>query len=102
MKKLTALVMYCGLLFVASGSASADDGADTYKLVCSSCHASAAAGAPKLEDKAQWKSRLAQGMDALYASTLDGKCELFVKELRVDLSDEVIKSAVDYMVSQVQ
>jgi cytochrome c5 len=101
MKKLTAIAICTGLI-VSSGSAIADDGAATYKLVCSSCHEAAAAGAPKLEDKAQWKPRIAQGMDALYASTLDGKCELFVKDLRIDLSDETIKAAVDYMVSRVK
>ena len=100
MIKLTAIVMCTGLIITVSGTAMADDGADTYKLVCSSCHESGAINAPKLKDKVEWKHRITQGMDKLYASTLNGKCELFVKELRKDLSDEVIKAAVDYMVSQ--
>jgi len=102
MKKLTAIVVCTDLIVFASGNAIADDGAATYKLVCSSCHEAAAAGAPKLEDKAAWEPRIAQGMDALYASTRDGKCELFVKNLRTDISDETIKAAVDYMVSRVK
>ena len=101
MIKLTAIVLCSYLIITASGAAMADDvGVDTYKLVCSSCHESGAVNAPKLEDKLEWKHRIAQGMDTLYASTLNGKCQLFVKELRKDLSDEVIKAAVDYMVSQ--
>jgi len=100
MKKLTAIVMCTGLTIAASGTARADDGADTYKLVCSGCHETGINGTPKLEDKVEWMHRINQGMDALYASTVNGKCQLFVKELRKDLSDEVIKAAVDYMVSQ--
>ena len=100
MIKLTATVLCACLIITASGAAMADDGASTYKLVCSSCHESGVHNAPKLEDKVEWKHRIAQGMDTLYTSTLNGKCQLFVKELRKDLSDEVIKGAVDYMVYQ--
>ena len=100
MIKRTAIVMCTGLIITTSGTSMADDGADTYKLVCSSCHESGVHNAPKLEDKVEWIHRINQGMDALYASTVNGKCQLFVKELRKDLSDEVIKTAVDYMVSQ--
>lgn len=102
MKKLIAIVMCAGLIIAASGTAMADDGMSTYKLVCSSCHESGAVGTPKLEDKAEWKHRISKGMDKLYASTMNGKCQLFVKNLRKDLPDEVIKNAVDYMVSQVK
>ncbi len=93
MRKLTAIVICTGLIITASGTAMADDGADTYKLVCSSCHESGAVNAPKLEDKVEWKHRITQGMDTLYASTLNGKCKVFVKDLRKDLSDEIIKAA---------
>lgn len=102
MKKITAIVICTSLVIAASGTAFADDGKDTYKLVCSACHESGVKNAPKLEDKVEWIPRLTQSMDTLYASTLNGKCQLFVKDLRKDLSDEVIKSAVDYMVSQVK
>ena len=100
MIKLTTIAMCTGLIITASGIAMADDGADTYKLVCSGCHEIGIGGAPKLEDKVEWIHRINQGMDTLYASTLNGKCQFFVKDLRKDLSDEVIKAAVDYMVSQ--
>ena len=92
--------MCSGLIIATSGTAVADDGASTYKLVCSSCHESGVHNASKLEDKVGWIPRIRKGMDALYASTVNGKCELSAKVLRKDLSDEVIKDAVDYMVSQ--
>ena len=100
MKKLSAIVMCTCLTIAASGTAMAGDGKDTYKLVCSGCHETGIDGTPKLEDKLEWAHRINKGVDTLYASTLNGKCQFFVKELRKDLSDEAIKAAVDYMVYQ--
>ena len=102
MRILTSIVMCTGLVISASGIAMADDGKDTYKLVCSSCHETGIDGAPILEDKATWSHRINQGTGTLYASTQNGKCKLFVQDLRKDLSDEVIKAAIDYMVFQVR
>lgn len=99
MKKLSAITFCAGLVMTASGAALADGGA-TYQQACSACHASGAAGAPKLDDKAAWEPRLASGKDALYASVLNGKGAMPPKGGRVDLSDDVIKAAVDYMVAQ--
>ena len=99
MNKRAAIVMCAGLIIAASDAAMADDGATTYKQVCSSCHETPVAGAPKLDDKAEWKPRIAKGTDALYASILNNKCGL-LKELRKDLSNDKIKAAVNYMVSQ--
>ena len=99
MKKLTAIAMCTGLMIAASGTAMAD-GAATYKEACQACHAAGAAGAPKLDDKAAWAPRIAQGNDALYTSVLKGKGAMPPKGGRVDLSDDVVKAAVDYMVSQ--
>ena len=101
MKKMTAVAMCAGVFMAFSGTAMAD-GAATYKQACAACHAVGAAGAPKLEDKAAWKPRIAQGNDALYASVINGKGAMPPKAGRADLSDEVIKAAVDYMVSQAQ
>lgn len=97
---MNTTVVCAGLIIAASGSVLADDGAKTYQLVCSSCHDSAAAGAPKLDDKANWEPRIAQGKDALYASMINGKCAMQAKAGRIDLSDEVVKAAVDHMVAQ--
>lgn len=99
MKKLTAIAMCTGLIMATSGAAMAD-GAATYEQACKACHMTGAANAPKLEDKAAWKPRIAQGMDALYTSVLKGKGAMPPKAGRADLSDDVIKEAVDYMVSQ--
>jgi cytochrome c5 len=99
MKKLTAIAMCTGLIVATSGTAMAD-GAATYKEACNACHATGAAGAPKLEDKAAWEPRIAQGKDALYTSVLKGKGAMPPKGGRADLSDDAVKAAVDYMLSQ--
>ena len=102
MKKLIAVLLCDGLLTVTASPALADVGADTYKLVCSSCHESAVAGAPKPDDKAEWKRRAAKGKDALFASIVQGRCKYHVQELRKDISDETIKLTVAYMVDQAE
>ena len=61
-----------------------------------------AAGAPKLEDKAAWAPRIAQGKDVLYTSVLKGKGAMPPKAGQTQLSNDEIKAAVDYMVSQAQ
>ena len=45
----------------------------TAQQVCSACHLTGAAGAPKLGDKAAWAPRLAQGIDGLTANAIKGK-----------------------------
>ena len=99
MKKLTVMTICAGLAMAASGAAVAD-GAATYKEACQACHMTGAAGAPKLGDKAAWEPRLASGKDAMYASVLQGKGAMPAKGGRADLSDDVIKAAVDYMIAQ--
>jgi cytochrome c5 len=99
MKKLTAIAMCASLVMAASGSAMAD-GAATYKAACAACHMTGAANSPKMGDKAAWAPRIATGIDALYASAINGKGAMPPKGGRMDLGDDVIKAAVDYIVAQ--
>jgi cytochrome c5 len=99
MKKLTATAIFTSLMMTASGAAIAD-GAATYQKACVACHMTGAAGAPKLEDKAAWTPRLAQGTDVLYNSVLKGKGAMPPKGGQAQLSDDEIKAAVDYMIAQ--
>lgn len=48
-------------------------GEAVYNTACMACHASGAAGAPKLGDNGAWAPRIAQGYEALLASALNGK-----------------------------
>ena len=72
----------------------------TYTASCAACHASGAAGAPKLGDKAAWAPRIKAGTEVLYNSALKGKNAMPPKGGNASLSDAEVKALVDYMVSQ--
>ncbi len=86
----------------AAAPAAAVDGAAIYQQACFACHATGAANAPKLGDKAAWAPRLTLGKDALLNSVLKGKGAMPPKGGRMDLSDEQISSAVDYLIQAAQ
>lgn len=73
------------------------DGKQVFDTVCSACHATGAAGAPKAGDKAAWAPRIAQGKEALYKSALGGKNAMPAKGGNPALSDDEVKAAVDYL-----
>ena len=72
-----------------------------YETVCAVCHAAGIANAPIYGDKAAWAARLAD-TEALYANSLNGKGAMPAKGGRPDLSDDAIRSAVDYMLEAVR
>ena len=80
------------------------DGAQVFDQSCAACHASGIAGAPKLGDQLQWKSRLAKGTKLLYVSALDGITSatgvMPAKGGNALLSDAEVKAAVDYIVAK--
>lgn len=71
---------------------------DLYATVCGACHNTGAAGAPKKGDAGAWSARLANGMDALYNSAINGKGAMPAKGGNPSLSDDEVKSIVDYIV----
>ena len=77
------------------------DGATIYNSVCGACHNTGAAGAPKIDDKAAWAPRLAQGKDGLIKSVTNGKGAMPPKG-GATLSDDEIKGVVDYVLSKVK
>lgn len=86
----------------APAPAAAVDGAAIYQQACFACHATGAANAPKLGDKAAWAPRLPNGKDALLNSVLKGKGAMPPKGGRMDLSDEQISAAVDHLIQAAQ
>ncbi len=91
----------CGAASAAAAVSSASEprsGEAVYNGGCNACHASGAAGAPKLGDVAAWSERLAQGNDTLYSNAIDGINEMPAKGLCMNCSDDEIKAAVDYMI----
>jgi len=73
-----------------------------YSASCSACHASGAAGAPKLGDKQAWAPRIKSGSEALYNSAIKGKKAMPPKGGNASLSNEDVKAVVDYMVSKAE
>lgn len=100
MKTVTSLMI--ASVFLGLSGAALADGQQIYQSTCQACHATGAAGAPKLGDKEAWAPRISQGMDTLVANALSGKNAMPPKGACGSCSDEDIKSAVQYMVSQSQ
>jgi cytochrome c5 len=74
-------------------------GEEVYKAVCSACHATGAAGAPKFTNTADWAPRIAQGFDTLWHTALSGKGAMPARggTSPDDYSDFEIARAVVYM-----
>lgn len=85
-------------------TASINTGESVYNRACAGCHISGAAGAPKLGDKAAWADRIARGGDALVESAINGVpgTAMMARGTCNACSDDDIKAAVDYMVTQSQ
>ena len=84
--------------------ATAMTGPQVYNTACLACHASGVGGAPVVGDTAQWTDRIAQGVDVLKQHALEGFSGaagyMPPKGGRIDLSDEEVSSAVDYMIDE--
>lgn len=82
-------------------------GEQVYNNVCIACHSPPGiGGAPALGDTEAWAPRIAQGMDILVYHALNGfSGETGVmpkKGERLDMSDEEVIRAVEYMVGQIE
>ena len=80
-------------------------GPQVYNAACLACHGSGIGGAPILGDVDAWAARIAQGDDVLKSHAVNGFTNVGYmppKGGRVDLSDQEIYDAVDYMVSEAQ
>ena len=74
-------------------------GEEVYKAVCSACHATGAAGAPKFTNTTDWAPRIAQGYDTLVHTALAGTGAMPARGGTGpdDYSDFEIARAVVYM-----
>ena len=86
----------------AGAAAEPKSGEEIYNGSCMACHATGAAGAPKVGDAAAWAPRIAQGSDKLLANAINGLNAMPPKGLCMACSEADLQAAVDYMVSQSQ
>ncbi|MEZ5564069.1 MAG: c-type cytochrome [Gammaproteobacteria bacterium] len=86
---------------VAAPPAAKLTGEQVYNSACFACHGAGVGGAPKFGDAASWAPHIAKGAATLHKHAIEG----FQGQLgymppkggRVDLSDEEVMAAVDYM-----
>jgi cytochrome c5 len=74
-------------------------GEEVFKAVCSTCHATGTAGAPKFGDAGAWAPRIGEGYDTLVHNALNGKGAMPPRggTSPDDYSDFEIARAVVYM-----
>jgi len=79
-------------------------GPQVFNAACLACHGAGIGGAPKFGDAAAWAPRIKTGIETLKQHAISGfqgnSGYMPPKGGRVDLSDEEIFAAVEYMVSR--
>lgn len=75
-------------------------GEEIVKAVCSACHATGAAGAPKIGDKAAWAPLIRKGLDKMLAVAIKGEKAMPPRGGASDLSDLELARAIVYMANQ--
>lgn len=71
-----------------------------YTAICAACHASGAAGAPKLGDAGAWSARIGQGYDTLVKHAIEGIRAMPAKGGNPDLDDFEVARVVVYMANR--
>ena len=84
----------------AVATTSGKPGDEVYNTGCVACHATGAANAPKLNDKAAWEPRAATGLAALVNSVVKGKGAMPARGGLSNLSDADAENAVRYMLKE--
>lgn len=76
-------------------------GEEVFNNVCSACHTSGVAGAPKVSDTDAWEQRLSeQGKEMLYTRSIEGYKGMPAKGGNPSLSEEEMHKAVDYILGE--
>jgi cytochrome c5 len=91
------LLFFCLFLFSAISMAS---GVETYKAVCSNCHATGLNKAPMVGDKKQWGKLIKEGQAHITSDGYHGFGAMPPKGGKSDLTVSEFSSAVVYMANQ--
>ena len=99
--------MQAGATSTAAEAGTGPDGKAVFDGLCTACHSVPGIGAPVLGNAEEWAPRIAQGIDTLYNHAINGftGAQGFMMPAKGGnpaLSDEEVKAAVDYMVSNSQ
>ena len=103
--KLTSSILLLAAMLL-SNPPYADEGKSIYDHSCKMCHDSGMGGTPKISDKNAWEDRLAGGLDYLVKSAIEGKQGysgmMPPRGGNPKLSDQQVREAVSYMITQVK
>jgi len=81
-------------------------GQKIYDATCRLCHGNGLAGAPKVDDTLTWEKRLEQGIGKVYKHAIDGFQGQYgvmpPKGGNMELTDEEVNAAVDYMLKDIK
>ena len=77
-------------------------GEQIFQSKCIACHGTGVAGAPKLGDAAAWAPRIAKGIDNLLNNAVNGLNAMPPKGTCMNCSEDDLRAAIEYMVSQSQ
>ncbi len=89
-------LMKIGSIEIRDANRPLQTGEAVFKAQCAACHATGAAGAPKLGDVGAWAARIRTGYEALLNSALKGKGAM-APQAGGDFEDVEIGRAVVYM-----
>ena len=95
-KSIAERIQKVGLVEIRDANRPLANGETVFKAQCAACHATGAAGAPKLGDAAAWSARIKTGFETLVQSALKGKGAM-APQGGGDFSDTEIARAVAYL-----
>ena len=75
----------------------ARSGEAVFTAVCTSCHTAGVMGAPKIDDKAAWTPRVAQGLDGLLKNAVNGIRSMPARGGDPTITDEELTNTIIYM-----
>ena len=96
----TGAPMVAGAPKAAPAASAARTGEQVYNASCQACHATGAAGAPKLGDKNAWAPRIQQGMEMLMTHALKGFNAMPARGTCGNCSDQEIRGAIEFMINK--
>ena len=83
----------------ASGATASRTPDQLYQGACQACHATGAAGAPKMGDPGAWVERVSKGLDALIEAAINGVGGMPPRG-GSQYSDEQMRAVVEYMAAE--
>ena len=106
---VTMIIIFCLLAVSCKGEPKeqkSSAGEKIWQSNCKVCHLQGLGGAPVYGKAAEWKPRIAKGIESLYANAINGFSSSPEKQMppkggNASLTDEEVKMAVDYMIQPI-